>query len=351
MMAIITHYSLLQLGWKAFFQQQLSLDELASAVVARVVIQQRSELILLTEQGERKIAITPSIPPVTVGDWLLLDNEAKFIRLLERTSLFKRKAAGTKVSQQLIAANIDTVFIVCSLNQDFNLNRIERYLALSHEADVTPVVVLSKADCCEAPEEYISQVQALDSLLIVVAINGLDHDSVEQLKPWCGEGDTIAVLGSSGVGKSTLINTLLGEAAQKTKAIRADDDKGRHTTTGRSLHLLSSGGLLLDTPGMRELQLADCEHGIEDTFAEITQLATQCKFADCQHENEPGCAVLAAVEAGTLDKRRLANYHKLMREQAINSETLAQKRSRDKDLGRFYRTAKISSKRFKRNDD
>jgi len=350
-MAITTHYSLLQLGWKAFFQQQLSLDELTSGVVARVVIQQRSELILLTEQGECKLAVTPSLPPVTVGDWLLLDNDAKFIRLLERTSLFKRKAAGTKVNQQLIAANIDTVFIVCSLNQDFNLNRIERYLALAHEADVTPVVVLSKADCCDAPEEYISQVQGLDSLLIVVAINGLDHDSVEQLKPWCGEGDTIAVLGSSGVGKSTLINTLMGEAAQKTKAIRADDDKGRHTTTGRSLHLLSSGGLLLDTPGMRELQLADCEHGIEDTFAEITQLATQCKFVDCQHESEPGCAVLAAVEAGTLDERRLANYHKLMREQAINSETLAEKRSRDKDLGRFYRSAKTSSRRFKRNDD
>ena len=350
-MAIITHYSLPQLGWKVFFQQQLSLDELTSGVVARVVIQQRSELILLTEQGESKLAITPSIPPVTVGDWLLLGNDGKFIRLLERTSLFQRKAAGTKVNQQLIAANIDSVFIVCSLNQDFNLNRIERYLALAHEADVTPVVVLSKADRCEAPEEYISQAQGLDSLLIVVAVNGLDHDSVEQLKPWCGQGDTIAVLGSSGVGKSTLINTLLGEAAQKTKAIRADDDKGRHTTTGRSLHLLSSGGLLLDTPGMRELQLADCEHGIEDTFAEITQLTSQCRFSDCQHESEPGCAVLAAVGEGTLDERRLVNYHKLMREQAINSETLAEKRARDKDLGRFYRTALTSAKRFKRNDD
>lgn len=336
-----------QLGWKSFFQQQLTLDELEQGQVARVIVQQRSELTLLTAAREIKLPILPSMPPITVGDWLLLDMNSNFLRCLDRSSLFSRKAAGTKVGTQLIAANVDTVFIVCSLNQDFNLNRIERYLALAHEADVTPVVVLSKVDCCAAPETYIDQVQALDTRLMIVAVNSLDKESVKQLEPWCQVGNTVTLLGSSGVGKSTLINTLMGHDTQKTRTIREDDDKGRHTTTGRSLHILYSGGLLLDTPGMRELQLADCEHGIEDTFAEIIELAAQCKFSDCQHKREPGCAVRAAIETGELDERRLNNYHKLMREQAMNSATLAEKRARDRDLGRFYRSVLTESKKLR----
>ena len=341
------HITLAQLGWKGVFQQQLTLEESEEGQVARVVVQQRSQLTLLTDTGEAVLPVLPSMPALTVGDWLLLDADGHYLRCLERSSLFSRKAAGTKVNTQLIAANVDTVFIVCSLNQDFNLNRIERYLALAHEADVTPVIVLSKVDCCDAPEGFIQQVQALDPLLMVIAVNSLDEESVRQLEPWCQVGNTITLLGSSGVGKSTLINTLLGRHAQKTHSIRVDDDKGRHTTTGRSLHILPSGGLLLDTPGMRELQLADCEHGIEDTFAEISQLAARCRFSDCRHESEPGCAVHAAIEAGELDKRRLENYRKLMREQAMNSATLAEKRARDRDLGRYYRSVLSESKRLK----
>jgi len=345
-----TQPTLSQLGWKPFFQQQLSLEDLTHGQPARVAVQQRSELTLLTPSGQLKLPILHAMPAITAGDWLLVDKDGHYLRLLERFSLFSRKAAGTKVATQLIAANVDTVFIVCSLNQDFNLNRIERYLALAHEADVTPVVVLTKVDCCEDPQPFITATQKLDALLSVVTVNSLDKESVAQLTPWCQESDTITLLGSSGVGKSTLINTLLGHETQKTSDIRTDDDKGRHTTTNRSLHLLSSGALLLDTPGMRELQLAECEHGIEDTFSEITELATLCKFSDCQHENEPGCAVLAAVESGELDQRRLDNYHKLMHEQALNAETLAQKRARDRSLGRFYRTALSESKKFKGTD-
>ncbi|MCW8853828.1 MAG: ribosome small subunit-dependent GTPase A, partial [Gammaproteobacteria bacterium] len=295
-------------------------------------------------EGKVSLPITPGMPSMTVGDWLLLDDRGQFHRLLQRLSLFSRKAAGTKVATQLIAANIDSVFIVSSLNQDFNLNRIERYLVMANEAGVEPVVVLTKLDCCTHPEDYIQQVQRIDPMLAVVAVNSLDSDSVSQLGDWCAPGKTVALLGSSGVGKSTLTNTLSGEAIQQTRGIREDDDKGRHTTTGRSLHLLPAGGLLLDTPGMRELQLAACEQGIEETFKDIAELASECKFSDCQHQNEPGCAVQAEIKAGRLDERRLSSYLKLMKEQAFNSATLAEKRAKDRDLGRYYRSV-LASKR------
>jgi len=330
------------LGWKPYFQQQLSLEEWDKVTPARIIDFQRSVFTLHTGSTQLTLAITPSMPAMTVGDWVLLDEENHFIRLLERASLFTRKAAGSKVATQLIAANIDTVFIVSSMNQDFSLNRIERYLALSHEAQVEPVVVLTKLDLCEDPESFIQQTQHLNSLLMVVAVNGLDANSVKALTPWCGVGKTVALLGSSGVGKSTLVNTLLGRMVQNTAAIRADDDEGRHTTTSRSLHPLSLGGLLLDTPGMRELQLSTSEQAIAGTFSEITALAENCKFADCQHLQEPGCAVRAAVESGELDERRLVSFHKLMREQALNSATLAEKRARDRKLGKMYRKSQIA---------
>ena len=331
-------FSLTQLGWKPFFQQQLTLEEWETFTIARVAEQERSVLHLLSISGKLTLPITPSMPAITVGDWILLDDDTRFSRLLDRYSLFSRKAAGTKVSTQLVASNIDTVFIVSSLNQDFNLNRLERYLALANEAGVTPVIVLTKVDCCDNPQEMIDKARALDPLLEVVAVNSLDNNSVNNLRIWCGTGNTVAFLGSSGVGKSTLINTLSGMEIQRTNAIREDDDKGRHTTTGRSLHLLSDGGLLLDTPGMRELQLADCEQGIEETFPEVVELAARCKFSDCSHKGEPGCAVRAAIESGKLDERRLSSYQKLMREQAFNNATLAEKRARDRELGRYYRS-------------
>ena len=331
-------FSLTQLGWKPFFQQQLTLEEWETFTIARVAEQERSVLHLLSISGKLTLPITPSMPAITVGDWILLDDETRFSRLLDRYSLFSRKAAGTKVSTQLVASNIDTVFIVSSLNQDFNLNRLERYLALANEAGVTPVIVLTKVDSCDNPQEMIDKARALDPLLEVVAVNSLDNNSVNNLRIWCGTGNTVAFLGSSGVGKSTLINTLSGMEIQRTNAIREDDDKGRHTTTGRSLHLLSDGGLLLDTPGMRELQLADCEQGIEETFPEVVELAARCKFSDCSHKGEPGCAVRAAIESGKLDERRLSSYQKLMREQAFNNATLAEKRARDRELGRYYRS-------------
>jgi ribosome biogenesis GTPase len=342
------HYSLSQLGWRHFFQQQLSLEEWEACTPARVFEQERSELHVQTATGAQTLALTPSMPAFTVGDWLLLDNDGRYHRLLERASLFSRKAAGARVATQLIAANIDTLFVVSSMNHDFNLNRLERYLTLANEAGVEAVIVLTKSDCCDSPEEYTQKAHSLGSSLDVVAVNGLDPDSVRQLDTWSLPGKTVALLGSSGVGKSTLINTLSGTAIQQTQAIRDDDDKGRHTTTRRSLHLLPSGALLLDTPGMRELQLADCEHGVEETFAEIVALSAQCKFSDCSHQGEPGCAVREAIAAGNLEERRLTSYLKLMREQAFNTTTLAERRARDREFGRHIRSVLESKRREER---
>ena len=333
-----TVYSLSQMGWSPFFQQQLSLDECTQYIPARVITQHRSHIELYTEQGKQDLAMTPKMPALTVGDWILLEGDGRFFRALERLSCFSRKASGSKVSTQLIAANVDTVFVTTALNQDFSLNRIERYLALTKEAGAEAVVVLTKADLCDAPGHYQNQVQALDPLLMVEVVNGLDNSSVARLQPWCSMGQTVAVLGSSGVGKSTLVNTLLGQATQQTASARGADDKGRHTTTARTLHMIPNGGVLLDTPGMRELQLADCEAGVEEAFADISALISRCRYSDCQHQSEPGCAVQAALVSSQIDQRRLTNYLKLMREQAHNSASLAEKRAKDRALSRYYRS-------------
>ena len=337
-------YSLPQLGWQHFFQQQLSLDEWEKFTIARVVGIDRSSIHLFSINGKQTLLITPSIPVITVGDWVLVNDEDRFHRLLERKSLFSRKAAGTKVATQLIASNVDTLFIVSSLNLDFKLNRIERYLVIANEAEVEPVIVLSKVDCCDNPQDYVEKVQALDANLQVITVNSLDSRSVNKLWDWCRAGQTVALLGSSGVGKSTLINTLSGEQVQRTHTIREDDNKGRHTTTSRSLHLLSSGVLLLDTPGMRELQIVNCEQGVKETFPEIATLSLQCKFSDCTHQSEPGCAVKAAIESGKVDERRLLSYTKLTKEQVFNSATLAEKRQRDREFGRYIRSVQKSKR-------
>ncbi|ABV86562.1 ribosome small subunit-dependent GTPase A [Shewanella pealeana] len=343
----VSLYNLKQLGWSPFFQQQL-IETQEYASVARVSAHHRSQYQLLTESGESTLTIHQNMPEMTVGDWLLLDSQQQFVAVLERSALFSRKAAGSKVEQQLIAANLDWVFIVSSLNDDFNINRIERYLALVHEAKVTPVIVLTKVDLCDDLTPYIEALRELDASLLIETVNGLDEQSTRALSSYCVDGKTVAFIGSSGVGKSTLVNALLGDTSQLTSAIRQDDSKGRHTTTSRSLHLTQSGGLLLDTPGMRELQLADCEEGLNETFADLVEYSQQCRFIDCQHEQEPGCAVQAAIENGQLTERRLQSFQKLMREQALNGASIAEKRAKDKNLSKMYKRVQGEARVHKR---
>ncbi|MCL1094852.1 ribosome small subunit-dependent GTPase A [Shewanella kaireitica] len=341
--------TLTQLGWRPFFQQQLSLEELTELSIGRVVEQHRSHIVVLSEAGNLQLTLPPQSERVCVGDWALFDDSNRLVRHLERQSLFQRKAPGSKVATQLIAANVDSVMIVCSLNHDFNLSRIERYLALAKEAQVEPVVVLTKSDLCSDVDDKRQQVQQLDPFMMVHAVNALDDESLQGLAAYCQTGKTVAFLGSSGVGKSTLVNGLMGFEAQLTSGVREDDSKGRHTTTSRALKWLPQGGLLMDTPGMRELQLSDCEQGVNDTFSEIVDLAQQCRFGDCSHESEPGCAVQAALNDGQLDERRLNSYRKLMREQALNSATLAEKRAKDKALGKMIQGVQTASRKLKKN--
>lgn len=353
--------TLTSLGWGHFFQQQLTLEELEQQTPFRVTEVHRNRIVLQTiassASGKNSLQEEnlstlfwkdlPAQERPTVGDWLLLNADKQPVRLLERFSLIQRLAAGVETAQQLIAANIDTLLIVTSCNQDFNLSRLERYLSLAAESGIQPVIVLTKSDLCAEPEDFIRKIQGLDNLLSVESVNATDPESVKRLLPWCRSGQTLALTGSSGVGKSTLVNSLTGNHEQPTQNIREDDAKGRHTTTGRSLHLITNGGLLLDTPGIRELKLFDSESGIRQTFSDIESLAEQCRFTDCQHYDEPGCAVAAAIESGQLEARRLESFHKLMDEQERNQQSLAQKREKDRAFGRFIKSAKTSAKHFK----
>lgn len=343
-------FSLISLGWQAFFQQQLALEEWGVLMPARVMEQHRSSLEARSEYGLHTLPISQNMPALTVGDWVLLTQSNQFVRALERKSVFKRKAAGSRLTEQLIAANVDTAFIVSSLNEDFNLNRIERFLSVAHQAGAEAVLVLSKLDLATDGEQLREQAQRLDSHLCVEAVNCLNLESIAVLSPWCRPGQTIVVMGSSGAGKSTLSNALLGSAVQDTGGIREDDAKGRHTTTRRSLLMMPSGSLILDTPGMRELQLTDCEEGVAATFADIEEWATQCRFGDCSHESEPGCAVQQAIAEELLDERRLRSYRKLSREQAMNAASLAQRRASFRKQSRHYKRVISETKQIKRGD-
>lgn len=329
--------SLAQLGWNPFFQQQLSVDELENSHIARVLEQHRTRYLIQSATQQLSLHINVNMPPLTVGDWLLIDTDKRFIRVLDRLTLLSRKAAGSKVAEQLIAANVNSLFIVNALNHDFNLSRIERYLALAHESGCEPVIVLTKQDCCANVDDYLQQLQTLDPLLMVESVNSLDAQSVEKLHRWCKTGQTVAFVGSSGVGKSTLVNTLMHKPLLLTAQAREDDDKGRHTTTSRALFVMTSGGILLDTPGIRELKIADCEKGLNEAFNDISELARQCRFSDCRHQSEPGCMVQKALQQGVIDERRLTNFFKLLSEQKRNGASLAERRCADKNLTKFYK--------------
>lgn len=326
-----------RLGWGPAFARQMDADALAATPPVRVVAVHRSGLQVVGDGIDETI---PPGPDATVGDWLLLNRaRPRSSQVLERKSLIKRRAPGTGREVQLITANIDTVFIVTSCNADFNVARLERYVALALEAGIEPVIVLTKADLTDDTAPYVDEARKVSERVPVVALDARGAEPTQALADWCKPGRTVAFLGSSGVGKSTLTNALLGTQAIATQAIREDDAKGRHTTTRRELHATPGDCLVLDTPGMRELQLTDAAAGIADVFEDIEALTARCRFTDCQHQREPGCAIQTAIEDGNLDPSRLARWRKLQAEDAFNSATLAERREKDRAFGKLVRRA------------
>ncbi|HEY1124430.1 MAG TPA: ribosome small subunit-dependent GTPase A [Sphingobium sp.] len=324
--------SLAELGWRQFFSAQASSDENARYQPVRVMAVHRGKIAVAGAGAVRMI--DPHLPGIraaedhpTVGDWLLIDPETQQpVRILDRANLFKRRAPGPNRQSQMIAANVDTLFIVASCNQDFSAPRLERYLILAREVGVNPVVVLTKADLTDTPETFETAARNLQPGLLVRTVNARDADSVANLASWCGVGDTVALLGSSGVGKSTLVNSLRGSNSIATQEIRKTDGTGRHTTTVREMHRLDRGGWLLDTPGMRELQLTDAADGLAEVFDDIAAAAQLCRFSDCAHGSEPGCGVQASIARGEFSTTRLDRWRRLAAEERLNSTSLAQRR-------------------------
>lgn len=312
-----TNEALTKLGWRIYFSEQVTSEEAQQCLPVRVMAVHRGKIAVAGAGTQHFVSpyITgagPSDDHPTVGDWLLIDKGTlEPVRVLGRLNLFKRRAPGDPRKEQMIAANVDTLFIVASCNQDFSVARLERYLVLARDVGVNPVVVLTKTDLTDTPDTFAAAVRAIEPGLRVETVNGRDPASAARLASWCGEGETVALLGSSGVGKSTLINTLRGSDSIATQAIRAGDDTGRHTTTVREMHRLDQGGWLLDTPGMRELQLSDAGAGISEVFDDFILTAQDCRFSNCAHGGEPDCAVQAAIADGTLTLDRFDRWRKL----------------------------------------
>lgn len=326
----MSQWKLQDLGWNAFFETQFQPYAEQGFCAGRVAIQHKALYTVYTAHGELEAKVAGKIihqaqgpqDYPAVGDWAAIqvrehEKAATIHELLPRMSKFSRKAAGQRQDEQVVAANLDTVFIINGLDNDFNLRRLERYLTLGWESGANPVIVLNKADLCENLQAVIDEVEEVAMGVPILAISAKSEDGAGQLQPFLRAGQTAALLGSSGVGKSTIINRLIGEERLRVQEVREKDSRGRHTTSHRELIILPSGALVIDTPGMRELQLWEGQEGLQETFDDIAEMAQQCRFRDCQHQSEPDCAVRQALEDGTLDERRYRSFTKLQREVAF----------------------------------
>jgi ribosome biogenesis GTPase len=356
------------LGWNEFFEIHFEKFKNNGLIPARVAQEHRHNFLLYFERGEligsvsgkfRFQAQSKGEFPA-VGDWvaaLIREGERKAVirAVLPRRSKFSRKAVlsggmpdtGGKTEEQILAANVDYIFLISGLDGEFNLRRIERYLSISWESGATPVMILNKADVCTDVKSHLQHARSISMGADIHTISAAKSEGLDVFAKYLTSGKTGAFLGSSGVGKSTIINVLLGEERLQVGAVREFDKKGRHTTSVRELIILPAGGMVIDTPGMRELSMWDQEEGITKTFDDVEQIALECRFRDCKHQDEPGCAVKLAIEEGRLDAKRLVSYLKLKKELALLS--LRKDQRARLDVKKRWKEISIAARKMKKN--
>ena len=340
------------IGFDEWFVEQIKSFENNEFSSARVIQVNKDNYIIRNEHSEIKAEITgkllfnanSGINLPAVGDWVLVqyfdDNTFAIIHeILLRKSILKRKVAGRNIDYQVLATNIDTAFIVQSLDSNYNLRRLERYLVMINESKIKPVILLSKCDLIDDSElkEKTNEIKQINQTIKIIPFSNINNSGIESILEILVPGKTFCLLGSSGVGKTSLLNKLIGEEKYEVKDIREKDDRGRHTTTRRQLIFMENGSMLIDTPGLRELGIFNMDEGISETFDEISNLAKQCLFKDCTHTHEKGCAVKQAVENETIDKNRYNNYLKIQKESAFYEMSYLEKRQRDKEFGKMIK--------------
>jgi ribosome biogenesis GTPase len=351
------------LGWTSRFAEAFEPFQASGGEPARVSLEHTHIYRVITPDGERLARVAGRLRHAAeeradfpaVGDWVVLDpaaaggGDARIRAILPRASQFSRRAAGNPTERQVIAANVDVVFLVSGLDLDFNPRRIERYLVTAWDSGASPVILLNKSDLVDDPSAFLTEVEALAKGVPVLAVSARRPETLAVVRAQLGPGRTAVLLGSSGVGKSSIVNALIGGEMMRTRDVRDYDSRGRHTTTGRQLVLLPGGGILIDTPGLRELQLWDTGDSVAGAFADIDALAEGCRFRDCRHASEPGCAVTAAVKGGTLSDVRLASFRKLQDEQAFQA-TQQDQRAQIEQKRRSKVMSKALDKRLKEKD-
>jgi ribosome biogenesis GTPase len=338
----------------SFFENYLKENPIENLNLGRITSQHRNCFGVMCEYGEitgiipghfRQESTIPCVGDIIAFEYLPGENKAVIQKILPRRSKFSRKNAGPEMTEQVMASNVDFAFITVALDYDFNIRRVERYLSLVWQSGAVPVVILTKSDLCDDIAGRIAEINDIAIGVDVYAITSFDTDSIKPLRKYLENHQTVILVGSSGVGKSTLINELAGATVMKTGDLRSNMDKGHHTTTNRQMIILENGGMIIDTPGMRELSLWNADEGINQTFADIDELVVRCRFTNCTHTNEPGCAIQAAIADGTLDASRFESFQKIRKEQAYleakQSQTAAKiERDKWKNIRKFAKSLK-----------